>query len=124
MQSSPVETQQQPSQSEQPMIMQSSPMEMQPPPMTPQDLSQVSVSNQNDLPSDVSNSFNVVVDYMTSKIADKIKNDMNLSTSDPSNMQNGFNAVSDAAEQIARGGKRTRRFRLTKKHKTNKKHSK
>lgn len=72
----------------------------------------------------MSNSFNVVVDYMTSKIADKIKNDMNLSTSEPSNMQNGFNAVDEATEQMAKGGKRTKKFRLTKKHKTNKKHNK
>ena len=92
--------------------------------MTPQDFSQVSVSNQNELPNDVSNSINNLVNYVTSKIADKIKSEINLSTSDPSNMQNGFNAVNYASEQIARGGKRTRRFIITKKHKTNKKYSK
>ena len=76
-------------------------------------------SPSNELPSDISKSLNDVVDYVSSKIADKIKNDMNISNSQQINMQDGFNSVNEATEQMAKGGKKTKKFRLTKKRKNN-----
>ena len=85
------------------------------PPMTTE------TPTSNELPNDISKSLNDVVDYVSSKIADKIKNDINLSNnnSETSNMQNGFNAVNEATEQMTKGGKKRKKFRLTKKRKNN-----
>jgi hypothetical protein len=77
------------------------------------------------LPKDVSTSINNVMNYVTSQIVDKIKLDKIYdNNNEKSYMQNGFNAVNDATEQMANpptGGTKKRKFRLTKKRTTNKK---
>ena len=62
------------------------------------------------------------MDFVTSKIADKINIGVNQETSSDqktSSLQNGFDAVNDATEQMAstsvQNAGRKKRFRLTKK---------
>jgi hypothetical protein len=61
------------------------------------------------------------MEFVTSKVADKIKNDMNQDPNSPQNpgMQNGFDAVNAATETMASPGTqnagRKKKFRLTKK---------
>jgi hypothetical protein len=82
------------------------------------------IGTKDELPEDVSKSINTVMDFVTSKIANKININIpsNVSESNIQNVQNGFNAVNEATEkmassQIQNAGKR-KKFRLTKKSRT------
>jgi len=76
-----------------------------------------------ELPEDVSKSINTVMDFVTSKIANKIN--INIPSNEgESNIQNGFNAVNEATEQMAssqtQNAGRKQKFRLTKKSRKSK----
>jgi hypothetical protein len=56
--------------------------------------------SKTELPEDVSKSINTVMDFVTSKIANKIN--INTPSNDgESNVQNGFNAVNEATEKMS-----------------------
>ena len=78
---------------------------------------------KHELPEDVSKSINTVMDFVTSKIANKININIpsNVSESNIQNVQNGFDAVNEATEKMSstqsnsqNAGKK-KKFRLTKK---------
>ena len=83
---------------------------------------------QNELPKDVSASLNNVMNYVTSQIVDKMKlENIGNTVNNTSNMQDGYTTVNEATEAMSdtqKGGTKKRKFRLTKKHATNKNKSK
>jgi hypothetical protein len=72
------------------------------------------------LPQEVSKSIETVMDFLTSKIADKVNIDINQQTSldKASKIQNGFDAINEANEKImssSQNGGKNKKFRLTRK---------
>jgi hypothetical protein len=78
------------------------------------------ISSSNELPVEVSDSLNTVVNFLADKIAEKVSSSTSLK--EFSGQQNAFESVNNAAKKInsSTGGKkkRTQKFRLTKKSKT------
>jgi hypothetical protein len=79
----------------------------------------------NNVPSkkELMNSLTNVVDYITDVVSDRVSQNVTASQFGEK-PQNGFDAVNAAAEMMAKSGgkrKKTRKFKLTKKNKTNKK---
>ena len=68
------------------------------------------------------------MNYVTSQIVDKIKLDnIGNNINNTTNMQDGYTTVNEATEAMSnapKGGTKKRKFRLTKKHATNKNKSK
>ena len=78
------------------------------------------LSSTTPLPEEVSKSINTVMEFVTSKIANKINLDVDKEnyTGNVSKIQNGFDAVNEANEKImatSQNGGKTKKFRLTKK---------
>ena len=92
--------------------------------LTPMELENNETStSEPELPEEVSKSINTVMDFVTSKIANKININIpsNVSESNIQNVQNGFDAVNEATEKMSSTQSQTqnagkkKQFRLTKK---------
>ena len=86
-----------------------------PPPPIPQNSKDFVIENEG-LPEEVSKSINTVVNYVTNEIASKIM--INTNTNQNATIQNGFDAVNEANDKFftqQNGGKKQKKFRLTKK---------
>jgi hypothetical protein len=96
------------------------------PPPTPMEWeNNEATTSEPELPQEVSKSINTVMDFVSSKIANKINVPFNEGEPNIQNIQNGFDAVNEAAEKMSstqtepksqsqNAGKK-KKFRLTKK---------